>query len=87
MDTRSQAEDWLSVLLWGTEMMLFPTVRNLTEGYEAWAYRQRRLQQQFRRLEQRQLIRREAVSWVRRLCQPCRPFRQRPRIPMSTLVR
>ena len=32
MDTRSQAEDWLSVLLWGTEMMLFPTVRNLTEG-------------------------------------------------------
>ncbi len=53
---KREAEDWLSVLLWGTEMMMFPTFRNLTQGYEAWAYQRQRFKQQFRRLEARKLL-------------------------------
>ena len=59
MSFKNTAEDWLEVLVWGAETIMFPTFRNLTEGYEAWAYLRDRFKQQFRRLEQRQLIRRQ----------------------------
>jgi phenylacetic acid degradation operon negative regulatory protein len=56
MSIQTQAEDWLCVLMWGAETMMFPSFRNLTQGYEPWAYQQRRFKQQFRRLEQRKFI-------------------------------
>ncbi len=58
MSRKSHAEDWLMVLLWGTEKLMFPTLRNLTQSYEGREY-ERRLRFQFRRLEQRQLVKRD----------------------------
>ncbi len=34
-----KTEELLNLLLWSAEMVLRPTFRNLTESYEAWAYR------------------------------------------------
>jgi len=55
---REQAEEWLSVLLWGADNLMAPTLQNLLESYEGWEYRTR-FRHQLRSLERRQLLRRE----------------------------
>ncbi len=58
MNWKSQGEDLLMMLLWGTEKLMFPTMRNLFESLDAWEHRHR-LDSRVRRLEQRQLLKRE----------------------------
>jgi phenylacetic acid degradation operon negative regulatory protein len=58
MVPRSEIEELLLVLLWGTEKLLVPNWRNLMEPFEAWDYRQR-WRRQLDRMEQRQLLQRE----------------------------
>ena len=50
-----KTEDLLYAMLWAGNMLSRPTFRNLTEGYESWAYRNGLLQQ---------LTRLEAVSLI-----------------------
>lgn len=47
-----KAEEFLNVLLWSAETLARPTWRNLTESYEAWAYRSG-LMREVARLEKR----------------------------------
>jgi hypothetical protein len=35
----SKTEEFLNLLLWSAEQLMRPTFRNLTDSYEAWAYR------------------------------------------------
>jgi phenylacetic acid degradation operon negative regulatory protein len=58
MRFKAQAEDWLSVLLWGAEKLMFPTWSKLFESYEWWEYKQR-MRHHVRHLEQRRLLSRE----------------------------
>lgn len=61
-----KTQELLNLLLWSADTLLRPTFRNLTDSYEAWAYRNGLLKQ-LTRLEQRQLIERDADSPVDRL--------------------
>ena len=45
----------LNLLLWSADLLARPTVRNLTDSYEAWAYRQG-LSRQLGRLEKKGLL-------------------------------
>ncbi len=58
MKLKTQAEDWLSVLLWGAEKLLWPTWPKRFESYEWWQYKQR-MRHHVRHLEQRRLLARE----------------------------
>lgn len=49
MKWKPQAEEFLSVLLWGADKLTRPTLGNLLQSYEAWDYHQR-LRHQLRRL-------------------------------------
>jgi DNA-binding transcriptional regulator PaaX len=42
---KPKTEEFLNFLLWSAEQLCRPTVRNLTDSYEAWAYRQGLLRQ------------------------------------------
>src|SRR2546425_7138758 len=57
----SKTEEFLNLLLWSAEVLARPTFRNLTDSYESWAYRNGLLKQ-VSRLEQQQLIERDAGS-------------------------
>jgi DNA-binding transcriptional regulator PaaX len=48
-------EELLYLLLWTSDQLFRPTFRNLTDSYEAWAYRNGLLRE-LARLEQRQLV-------------------------------
>ena len=54
-----KTEEFLNFLLWSAELLARPTFRNLTDSYESWAYRNGLLKQ-VTRLEQQQLIERDA---------------------------
>ena len=54
-----KTEEFLNFLLWSAELLVRPTFRNLTDSYESWAYRNGLLKQ-MTRLEQQQLIERDA---------------------------
>lgn len=58
MNWRAQGDDFLMLLLWGTEKLVFPTWQNLFEPYEGWEHRHA-FGQLVRRLEQRQLLKRD----------------------------
>jgi DNA-binding transcriptional regulator PaaX len=50
-----KTEDFLNMLLWSAERLTRPTFRNLTDSYEAWAYRNGLLRQ-VAALERTQLV-------------------------------
>lgn len=54
-----KAEELLNLLLWSVDTLARPTFRNLSAGYEGWAYRTGLLKQTAR-LEQRKLIERNS---------------------------
>jgi phenylacetic acid degradation operon negative regulatory protein len=58
---KPKTEELLNLMLWSSELLAQPTFRNFTYSYEAWAYRNG-LIKQASRLEQRQLIERDAGS-------------------------
>ena len=61
-----KTEEFLYLLLWGAETLARPTFRNLTEGYEGWAYRTGLLLQ-LQRLEARQLVEKKPGGTVERI--------------------
>lgn len=63
---KSKTQGLLNLLLWSADRLMRPTFRNLTDSYESWAYRNG-LMKQLSRLEQRQLIERDANSPLDRL--------------------
>jgi DNA-binding transcriptional regulator PaaX len=67
MSLRSQAEDWLGVLLWGMGKMMSPTLPRIFETYDGWEYRTGR--HRWHRLEKAGLVekRRETDQLVYRL--------------------
>ncbi|MHB8520893.1 MAG: hypothetical protein ACYDH9_09050 [Limisphaerales bacterium] len=54
-----KTQEFLNLLLWSADLLARPTFRNLTNSYESWAYRNGLLKQ-VTRLEQQQLIERDA---------------------------
>ena len=58
---KPKTEEFLYFLLWSTELLTRPTVRNLTDSYEAWAYRHGLLRQTGR-LEAQGFIERAAKN-------------------------
>jgi len=42
---KNKTEEFLYMMLWSADMLFQPTFRNLTDSYEAWAYRGRLLRQ------------------------------------------
>jgi phenylacetic acid degradation operon negative regulatory protein len=54
----SKTEEFLYMLLWTCEILSRPTLRNLTDSFESWAYRNG-LARQLQRLETQQLIERQ----------------------------
>jgi len=34
-----RTEEFLNLLFWSAEKLMWPTFRNLTDSYESWAYR------------------------------------------------
>jgi phenylacetic acid degradation operon negative regulatory protein len=56
-----KTEEFLNLLLWSAELMTRPTFRNLSEGYEAWAYRNG-LHREIYRLEERRFLERDMRS-------------------------
>jgi phenylacetic acid degradation operon negative regulatory protein len=57
----AKSEELLNTLWWMMEMIGHPTYRNLTEGYEAWAYRNGLFRQVYR-LEKAKLIARSGPT-------------------------
>ena len=53
----AKTEEFLNLLLWSAEQLMRPTFRNLTDSYEAWAYRHGLLKQ-IHRLERKHWIER-----------------------------
>jgi hypothetical protein len=51
----AMTEELLFLLLWTCDMMPKPTFRNLTDSFEAWAYRSG-LERQLDKLEERMLL-------------------------------
>ena len=62
----NKAEDLLYSLLWTVDKLVRPTFRNLTDSFEAWAYR-KGFHQQLWKLERRQLIERQTSQPRQRL--------------------
>jgi phenylacetic acid degradation operon negative regulatory protein len=58
---KSKTFELLSFLLWTAERLTRPTVRNLTDSYESWAYRNGLLQQ-LSRLEKQELLERVSAG-------------------------
>src|SRR5213595_143520 len=56
-----KTEEFLNLLLWSADMLARPTFRNLTDSYEAWAYRNGLLKQ-IRRLERQQFLERDLTA-------------------------
>jgi phenylacetic acid degradation operon negative regulatory protein len=56
-----KTEELLNFLLWSVDLLARPTFRNLTDSYEGWAYHNGFFRQ-VARLEQQQLLERDAVS-------------------------
>lgn len=56
-----KTEEFLYFLLWSAEQLTRPTFRNLTDSYEAWAYRNGLLRQT-KRLEDQRLIERDPAA-------------------------
>ena len=56
-----KTQEFLNLLLWSADILMRPSYRNLTDSYESWAYRNGLLKQ-VTRLEQQQLIERDANS-------------------------
>ena len=52
---KPKTEEFLSLLLWSCDMLARPTLRNLEDSFEAWAYRGG-LQRQLEELHRRKLI-------------------------------
>jgi phenylacetic acid degradation operon negative regulatory protein len=61
-----KTEDFLNLLIWSADKLARPTFRNLTDSYEAWAYRQGLLRQ-VATLERDQLVERNPDSQGDRL--------------------
>jgi phenylacetic acid degradation operon negative regulatory protein len=61
-----KTEEFLNLLLWVTHMLIRPTLNNLTESYEGWAYRNG-LIPRVSRLQQQKLLERDAGSPDERL--------------------
>jgi phenylacetic acid degradation operon negative regulatory protein len=57
----AKSEELLNTLWWMTEMIAQPTFRNLTDGYEAWAYRNGLFRQVYR-LEKARLLARSGSA-------------------------
>lgn len=57
----SKTQEFLNLLLWTAGMLARPTFRNMTDSYESWAYRNG-MPKQISRLEQQQLLERDARS-------------------------
>jgi DNA-binding transcriptional regulator PaaX len=57
----SKTQEFLNLLLWSADMLARPTFRNLTDSYEAWAYRNGLLRQ-IGRLERQQFLERDAAA-------------------------
>jgi len=55
---KPKTEEFLNLLLWSAEKLMWPTLRNLTDSYEGWAYRNGLLRQASR-LEQQKLLERD----------------------------
>jgi phenylacetic acid degradation operon negative regulatory protein len=55
---KPKTEEFLYLLLWSADILMRPTFRNLTDSYEAWAYRNG-LSRQIAALEERQLLERD----------------------------
>ena len=53
-----KTEEFLNLLLWSADQLMRPTFRNLTDSYEAWAYRNGLLLQ-VARLERRRFLERD----------------------------
>ena len=64
MKFSSKSEDLLSALLWGLSVLARPSLRNLTQSFEAWDY-ENRLRPQLRRLERARLVERRVVRGTR----------------------
>jgi phenylacetic acid degradation operon negative regulatory protein len=58
---RPRTEEFLNLLLWSTDKLMRPTLRNLTDSYESWAYRNG-LMRQVASLETQQLLERDPAS-------------------------
>ena len=58
---KPKTEELLNLLLWSADMLARPTFRNLTDSYEAWAYRNGLLKQ-VTRLEQQHLLERDSIT-------------------------
>jgi phenylacetic acid degradation operon negative regulatory protein len=56
---KASTEEFLNLLLWSVEMLTRPTLRNLTDSYESWAFR-KGLMRTVATLERRQLVERDA---------------------------
>jgi phenylacetic acid degradation operon negative regulatory protein len=56
-----KTEEFLHLLLWSAEQLARPTFRNLTDSYEAWAYRNGLLRQAVK-LEKQRLIERDQAA-------------------------
>ena len=64
-----KTEEFLYLLLWSTDKLMWPTFRNLTDSYESWIYRNG-LSRQMATLEAHQLLERDqkaAGDWLYRL--------------------
>ena len=62
----AKTEEFLNLFLWSAEQLMRPTFRNLTDSYEAWAYRNGLLRQ-IHRLERQQWIERRSSTTSDRL--------------------
>ena len=58
---KPQTEEFLNFLLWSADKLAKPTLRNLTDSYENWAYRNGLLRQ-VATLEDQQLIERDPAA-------------------------
>ena len=63
---QAKAEDLLCGLLWTCDMLTRPTFRNLTDSYEAWAYRNGLLKE-LHRLEKERFLERHGLGPDQRL--------------------
>jgi phenylacetic acid degradation operon negative regulatory protein len=82
---KPKTEEFLYLLLWATNMALRPTFRNLTDSFEAWAYRND-LRRQLAILEKRRLLESEQLSdgqRLHRLTEAGRRLALGPRDPVS----
>jgi len=63
---KSKTEEFLYLLLWSADKLMWPTFRNLTDSYESWVYRND-LSRQVATLEQLQLLERDPKATGARL--------------------